>query len=259
MSHENLASALAAAQAELQDPRRNKAGQVRGRRDYTYAGLDDLLQAIRPVLGRHGLAFTQTIEIVEGLGPALRTTLMFGSESVSGLYPLDFSGGPQDRGSELTYARRYSLEAIVGVAATADDDGAQASQQAPPARRRSPESKPAPSPEPQPESKPALSPLPEPEPEPEPEPAPPSGFSPEEIEAQEALPGAWLPEEQRRFHAQLAEVLGKGKYKDLKAWLYSVGRAKPSVMSEEQRRKLLAYLATPEGVAKFEAHCEAVS
>jgi hypothetical protein len=39
------------------------------------------------------------------------------------------SGTPQYRGSELTYARRYTLEGLTGVAATVDDDGAGASEQ----------------------------------------------------------------------------------------------------------------------------------
>jgi len=121
-----LAEALAAAQAEISDPPRTKSGQVRGKRDYKYAGLDDLLQTVRPVLSRHGLAVVQTVDLLDG-HPVLSTRLMHSAGGcISSSYPLGWDGGPQDHGSELTYARRYSLEAMVGVAATADDDAASA-------------------------------------------------------------------------------------------------------------------------------------
>jgi hypothetical protein len=118
-----LAAALAAAQTEIRDPERGRAGQVRGRSGYRYAGLDDLLQAVRPVLARHGLAVTSRI-VRQAEGLALVTELIHPSgETLYSTWPLAWSGGPQDRGSELTYARRYTLEALVGVAATDDDDG----------------------------------------------------------------------------------------------------------------------------------------
>ena len=125
-----LAAALAAAQGELRDPKRNKAGQVRGRKDYAYAGLDDVLQAVRPVLSKHGLAVTQTVDFI-GERVVLRTRLIHSGGGVEeSAYPLDFRGGPQERGSEVTYARRYSLEAMVGVAPSdGDDDGGAAQAQ----------------------------------------------------------------------------------------------------------------------------------
>lgn len=123
--HPDLATALAAAQAEISDPARNKQAKIPGRTKYRYAGLDDLLQAIRPVLGRHGIAFVQAMEVREGGVVVLVTKLLHGpsdEEQVSE-YLLSWTGKPQDKGSELTYARRYSLEALAGVAATMDDDG----------------------------------------------------------------------------------------------------------------------------------------
>lgn len=124
-----LAAALAAAQAELTDPARGKAGQVKGRRDYRYAGLDDLLQTVRPVLGRHGIAIVQPIVEREG-STYLVTQLRHGSgEVLESSWRLAWSGTPQDRGSEITYARRYSLEGLVGVAPTdGDDDAARVSR-----------------------------------------------------------------------------------------------------------------------------------
>lgn len=138
-----IAAALAAAQAELHDPERNKSGQVRGRSGYKYAGLDDLLRAIRPVLASHGLAITQRI-LVDG-APILSTELRHeGGEVLSSCWPLSWTGGPQERGSELTYARRYTLEALVGVAATDDDDADTAQRTPTPTAAPSPSPSPAP-------------------------------------------------------------------------------------------------------------------
>ena len=126
----SLATALAAAQRQLQDPLRNKSAQLRGRQAYHYAGLDDLLAVVRPVLAAHGVAFTQTLDLV-GDQVVLKTRLWVedGDEVVS-LYPMVWKGTHHDKGSEITYARKYSLEAIVGVAATHDEDGATPVRQA---------------------------------------------------------------------------------------------------------------------------------
>lgn len=126
-----IAAALAAAQAELRDPGRNKTGQIRGRNDYKYAGLDDLLQAIRPVLAKHGIAISQPIRQIDGKTFVVSELRHAGGEVLSSAWELKPGGTPQERGSELSYGRRYSLEALVGVAASADDDGALASDPEP--------------------------------------------------------------------------------------------------------------------------------
>lgn len=127
-----LASALANAQAELTDPLRTKVMAVPNRPSRMYAGLDDLFAAVRPVLARHGIAITQTTERA-GEEWVLATRLRGFGETIESLWPFDFKGGPQDIGSRLTYFRRYSLEALVGVAATHDDDA-----EAPQASHRDP-------------------------------------------------------------------------------------------------------------------------
>lgn len=148
-----IASALAAAQAELQDPPRNKMGQVRNGRASTYAGLDDLLQSARPVLSRHGLAVTQLVEVRDGTSYLVSKLIHGSGDSLESLWQLSCTGSAQERGSELTYARRYTLEGLLGVAATDDDDGGgaskgrsrQASQRnPPPSQSRAPSAPPAP-------------------------------------------------------------------------------------------------------------------
>jgi hypothetical protein len=95
-----LAGALAKAQGEIKDPPRNKNGQVAGKRDYRYAGIDDLLGAVRPTLSKHGLAIIQMIETSDAGRAILCTTLFHESgEAVSSRYPLQWSGTPQQHGS----------------------------------------------------------------------------------------------------------------------------------------------------------------
>lgn len=128
-AHTSLAAALSAFQGAVKDPARSRKGQVRGRADYTYVPLDDLLQSVRPLLAAHGLAVSQPV-VVEGDRVCLRTILLHTSgERLESTFPLPWSGGAQERGSELTYARRYSLEAVLGVAPSEEDDDGRTAQE----------------------------------------------------------------------------------------------------------------------------------
>jgi hypothetical protein len=145
-----LAGAMAAAQAEMKDPTRNKTANVPNRPVRHYAGLDDLLEAVRPVFARHGIAITQPVEYREGR-PFLVSRLLHGpsAQSLESAWELTAKGSAQDRGSELTYARRYTLEGLVGAAATEDDDGAAGSgvqQDTAPRKRATPAKKEEPAP-----------------------------------------------------------------------------------------------------------------
>ena len=83
----------------------------------------DVTAAVMPLLAKNGLSFSAKPTLDEDgrfvLAYSLRHT---SGESDGGVYPLP-SGNPQQVGSALTYARRYILSAIVGVAAEEDDDG----------------------------------------------------------------------------------------------------------------------------------------
>lgn len=119
-----LAAALSAAQAEIQDPGKNRKGQVKGKTDYRYAGLDELLASVRPALSKHGLAVSQAIEYRDGKPYLVSSLLHSGGGERRSEWQLAAGSDPQARGSELTYARRYTLEGLVGVAPTeGDDDG----------------------------------------------------------------------------------------------------------------------------------------
>jgi hypothetical protein len=129
----DLAAALVPALGELQEP--SKAGKANtGTYVYSYMTLHQLLAAVRPVFARHGLAVSQAVERTE-TGVAVTTTVMHISGQDHTDRPLELRCGPgaQDVGSAITYARRYSLAALVGLAGSEDDDGAAAQRAVPPA------------------------------------------------------------------------------------------------------------------------------
>ena len=106
-----------------------------------YAGLDEVIEACRNVLNKHGIAITQTVEYTpevtktpEGGGDMqyfpqqvfLVTTLLYQDQSIRSVMPLEYKKGDmQSLGSALSYARRYSLSAICCLATedSLDDDG----------------------------------------------------------------------------------------------------------------------------------------
>jgi len=123
-----LAKALAAAQAEITNPQKNREVTVStktgGSYKFKYATLDGILDAVRPALTKNGLWFVQTLANGDGKY-RLETTLMHESgEWVQSEQPLFVSDATnQAFGSALTYAKRYALTGMLGIAADEDDDG----------------------------------------------------------------------------------------------------------------------------------------
>ncbi len=129
-----LAAALASVQAELPAVRKGETGEIAGttrdgrdyRYKYRYADLASVAQAIMPLLGKNGLAFTAWTVMTDA-GFILRYSLLHESgEHLDGEWPLPKDATPQQLGSHITYARRYSLCAVTGVAPDDDDDAAAA-------------------------------------------------------------------------------------------------------------------------------------
>lgn len=116
-SIKELASALAKVQAELKPAPKDSENPFF---KSSYADLATVSKTVFPVLSKHGLSVSQ---IAEGDG-SITTVLMHTSgEWMRGtltLHPV--KNDPQGIGSSLTYARRYALAAICGLA-TEDDDG----------------------------------------------------------------------------------------------------------------------------------------
>lgn len=115
-----LAEAMAKAWPELKNATLNKVNPHFKSR---YADLPAIIDAVREPLAKNGISFAQTTHMTDA-GLVLRTTLLHVSgQSISSDYPLPMMvDKPQQMGSALTYARRYSLAAICGIAADEDDD-----------------------------------------------------------------------------------------------------------------------------------------
>lgn len=89
-----------------------------------YADMEAVVDAIKKPLASNGISYTQLIEPGDGNELRVRTVLMHESgEWISGVICMPVAkDNAQAMGSALTYARRYSLMAIVGIASE-DDDG----------------------------------------------------------------------------------------------------------------------------------------
>lgn len=126
-----LAAALAAFQAEVPNVTKTKEAEVQGttrngdryKYKYKYADIADVTAVVMPLLGKHGLSFTCQPTIREDGKYGLAYQLLHSSgEMIEGFYPMDVTLRPQDKGGEITYARRYCLSAVTGVAADEDTD-----------------------------------------------------------------------------------------------------------------------------------------
>ena len=131
--HKSLPEALAAFQADLPTVGKGKTAKVDtkggGSYSYDYADLADVSAAVHPKLAEHGLSFASMPTFDDGGRFVLAYRLLHVSgESLDGAYPLP-NATPQQVGSAITYARRYCLCAVTGVAPDEDDDG-QAAEQA---------------------------------------------------------------------------------------------------------------------------------
>jgi hypothetical protein len=128
-----LASALAKAQAELVNPEKSLTATIRsgrpgeGERSFRYAPLASGLDIVRKTLGQHEIATVQTTAIDKDTGVVnLTTTLAHASgEWIASDWPVCAAAetaNPQRMGTALTYARRYALFTLVGIAGEDDLD-----------------------------------------------------------------------------------------------------------------------------------------
>jgi len=127
-----IAAALAKAQAELTNPEKSLVGTISsprgdGDRTFRYAPLSSGLDIVRKSLGRHEIATVQTTTIDKEVGLILLTTALAHSsgEWISSdwpVCPIADTAAPQRMGAALTYARRYALFTLVGIAGEDDLD-----------------------------------------------------------------------------------------------------------------------------------------
>ena len=119
-----IAAALVAAQADLRNPSKDKTAKT-GTYSYRYADLASILDLVRPILAKHGLAVLQDVRMEEGRLLIFTRLLHSSGESLE-FGPLAGSVGSswQQTGGGITYARRYALQAALGIAADEEDDDA---------------------------------------------------------------------------------------------------------------------------------------
>src|SRR5512139_1908518 len=116
----DLSAALVKAQAAMKSAAFNKVNPHFKNR---YADLAAIIDAVRKPLTDNNLSFTQTTEVHVDGAFLLVTTLRHASgQWIAGTYPLPRDAKSQELGSALTYAKRYSLSSITGIAADEDDD-----------------------------------------------------------------------------------------------------------------------------------------
>src|SRR6266446_6391702 len=128
-----LASALAKAQAELVNPEKSLSATIRtgrageGERTFRYAPLSSGLDIVRKTLGQHEIATVQTTAIDHAAGIVNLTTMLAhaSGEWIASdwpVCPLADIAAPKRMGAALTYARRYALFTLVGIAGEDDLD-----------------------------------------------------------------------------------------------------------------------------------------
>jgi hypothetical protein len=128
-----LASALAKAQAELINPEKSLTAIIRtgrpgeGERSFRYAPLSSGLDIVRKTLGQHEIATLQTTAVDQATGMLSLTTMLAhaSGEWIASdwpVCPIAETANPQRMGAALTYARRYALFTLVGIAGEDDLD-----------------------------------------------------------------------------------------------------------------------------------------
>jgi len=129
----SLAAALAKAQAELVNPEKSLTATIRsgerGMTDQTfrYAPLSSGLDIVRKTLGQHEIATVQTTAIDQAAGVVNLTTVLAhaSGEWIASDWPvcaIADTAAPRRMGAALTYARRYALFTLVGIAGEDDLD-----------------------------------------------------------------------------------------------------------------------------------------
>lgn len=133
-----LFTALSAAQGEIKNPLASIEAY-----NYKYVDLNLAMEAIRAPFAKNGLAVIQLVGKLENNAITVSTLLTHKSGqyvSATTKMPVNVSKGAQGVGSAITYCRRYALLAIAGIAPADDDDGKQASENAPKNDYRTPNS-----------------------------------------------------------------------------------------------------------------------
>lgn len=127
----DVSAALAKSWAELETPKHNATVKVQtksgGSYSFDYTDLNGIFETARKVFKENGIAIMQnsyTEVSPNGLLACVETTFLHSSGEWVKSFPLKFpaAGGMQDFGGQITYMKRYSLSAMLGIATEKDDD-----------------------------------------------------------------------------------------------------------------------------------------
>lgn len=111
-----ISAALSAFQGEVEQPSLNKENPYFKSR---YVDLSGVLKAAQKTMSKHGLSVAQIID-----GDDIITLLSHKSgQWFKSVCPIGSYKNQQDRGSAITYTKRYAICALLGIAADTDDDG----------------------------------------------------------------------------------------------------------------------------------------
>lgn len=144
-----FAAALSAAQGEMHNPKKDKTAKVQmkngGSYSFTYADLASVFDAVRYPLAKNGLAVLQAPSILyhPEFPPIItvqtRVIHSSGEWVENEVKMISEESRPQVVASAISYAKRYALQALLGVVAEEDDDGNAASghERQEPARQQS--------------------------------------------------------------------------------------------------------------------------
>lgn len=118
VSQKELFAALAKVQAEIEQPKKTSEGY-----NYNYADLAAVREATADVLGKHGLS---VLQFPVNIGGEIGITTMLAHESGQSIStqfhaPIEDITDPQKVGAAITYYRRYTYMAILGIAPEDDD------------------------------------------------------------------------------------------------------------------------------------------
>ncbi len=125
-SIENLAKSLSKFQAEVTNPANTANNPFYKSK---YAPLNEVLNTVRPVLAKYGLSVIQSTSSSAD-SVSVTTALLHDSGEWIKLEPLYLKAdknNAQGFGSAITYGRRYTLSAALGISSEDDDDGNSAS------------------------------------------------------------------------------------------------------------------------------------
>ena len=126
MKYKELFTALAKAQAEMPTAGKNTSGY-----NYKYADLAEIIKISRPALTKNGLSIMQVLIPGTEDSPAVLNTMLchasgeFIESKIKLIVPNDNKNQNklQSLGTALTYLRRYSYSAIIGIVTDQDSDG----------------------------------------------------------------------------------------------------------------------------------------